>query len=480
MRRSALALTMIMALAGCTSSPAGPTDNGTNMPSPPPTHSTPSSPEPPLREPSSPPTVADSADAPSAEVGVHAVEDGLKLTGLENAGSFVWSPSGRTAVVKAKSGWYLLNTEGPSLERLPAFDPLGAPVFWSESDLLWMEGGRLLRLRNLATGDDRLLHDFGTQVVHFLRPEETRYVVNRARGLVQQGYRFGTIVTGELGGQDETVLLKTGHLIGRMASGPVLAVEGYRGGPLWALASTGEKRLLSEEDAYFVQVSPDGRRALWLTGSPRESSWWDLFKPAVAYADPPYDPPLTDLWTWNGVDDPVRIALGGTFSARAAFSPDGTYIALALNENLMTDSFNPPTDDKPGHLAVVEGREIRRLVTFAGRVSLGIWLGSDGFQFSPPAGKTGAQAPIFRIDLTGEQTIFSGGIWYWAGNREGRALIVNWQGDVTTVHWSDSTREARIEFDPNEHLGDPWYVPSSSPYLPFVRGERVALRRLLE
>jgi hypothetical protein len=413
---------------------------------------------------------------PSAELGARFAGEDLELTGLGDVRSITWSPSGRTAVVAAHAGWYLLDTEEPSLKPLPAFKPMETPAFWSESDLLWLNEGRL-QLRNLTTGEDRLLHDFGAPVIHFVRPDDTRYIANREQGRVQQGYRFGTIVAGALGGQDETVLLETGHLIGRMAGGQVLAVEGPRAGPVWALTPTGEKRLLSEATAYFVQVSPDGSQALWLTGSPEKSTWLDLFRPATAYADPPYDPPLADLWTWNGNGDPVRVPLGGVFSARAQFSPDGSYIALALNEDVMTEvPPDPAAAAKPGNLAVVIGNEIRPLATFEGRVGLGMWLGSDGFQFAPPAEKTGGQAPIFRIDLTGVQAQFSGGIWYQAGNPDERSLIVNWKGDVTTVHWSDSAREARVDFDPNQHLGHPVYVPPSAPYLPFVSGERVVLR----
>lgn len=379
------------------------------------------------------------------------------------------------AVVLAKSGAYLLDKAEPSIVRLD-LAPWGTPVFWTESELFWEKKG-CLQVRDLTNGTDRLLHDFGAPGAHFLRLGDTRYVFNREKGVVTQGYHFGTIVAGQLGSPQETALIDTGHLIGRMTNGQVLAVEGYRGGPLWVVTDTGQKRLLSKEDAYFVQLSPDGNRALWLTRGPQKSAWLDLFKPAAAHADPPYDPPLADLWTWNGSDDPVRIPLGGTFSARAKFSPDGRYIALALNGAFSETE----TADQPGRLAVVVGNEMRPLATFDGRVGLGIWLGGDGFSYSPPSrDRAGGQAPIMRIDLTGKQTQFSGGVWYETVTHDGKRLIIDWKGDFASVHWSDSAHEARINVNPNEQPGSVLYVPSSAPYLPFVMGEKVLLKRLTD
>lgn len=478
MRKIGLALIMITFLVGCSPVPTAVPGPGADQTLPVATNSSPpnlervppSEPEPPMAPPR----------ALLADPAVRTVADGLEVTGLENGWVLSWSPSGRRAVMLGKSGAYLLDTEGPSISRLD-LEPWGIPVFWSESELFWEHGGRL-QVRSLADGTDRLLHDFGAPVIHFLRPGDARYVANREKGVVQQGYRFGTIVAGALGGQTETTLIETGHLVGRMRNGQVLAAEGYRDGPLWAITNTGEKRLLSKEAACFVQLSPDGGRALWFTRSPQTSSWLDLFKSAVAYADGPYDPPLADLWIWAGSGDPVRIPLGGTFSARARFSPDGESIALALNGAF--DETVPPgtvTADRPGRLAVVNGNEIQPLATFDGPVGLGIWLGGDGFWYSPPAReKTGAQAPIMRISLAGEQTQFSGGIWYEADARDGRSLIVNWKGDLTTVHWSDSAQEARIRFDPNEHAGSPLYVPSTAPYLPFVSGDKVVCLRVTD
>jgi len=459
---------LIAIMTGCSRGagpePAPPPREAERAPAPPPREAEPA-PAPPRV--TAPPTLPDP--------GVRSLAGDLEVQPIAGTRAVSWSPSGRRAVMLAKPGAYLLETAAPSLTRLD-FAPREAPVFWSESELLWEQAGRL-QVRDLTTSADRLLHDFGAPVIHFLRPGDTHYVVNREKGLVQQGYRFGTIVAGQLGGQDETVLIDMGHLIGRMAAGEVLAVEGYRGGPLWALTDKGEKRLLSQENAYFVQLSPDGRQALWLTRSPEKSSWLELLKPAVAHADPPYDPPLTDLWTWDGSGDPVRIPLGGPHSARANFSPDGRLIALALN-GVLTDA--QPVVDQPGSVAVVTGTEIQTLATFDGRVGLGIWLGSDGFRYSPPIReKTGAQAPITRMSLTGE-TEYSHGIWYEAGTRDGRSLILNWMGDLTTVRWSDSAREARIDFDPNDHVGHPLYVPPSAPYLPFVSGDRVTFKRLVD
>lgn len=460
MRRTALLLAVILAvLTGCAGQPPAP--------APPPA--------PPVPPPSQPPPPRTQQGPAPVQPEVRTVEEDLELTGLEETRSVTWSPSGRRAVVLAKSGAYLLDTEGPSLEPLAGFAPLHRPIFWAETDLLWMKEGRLL-LRDLGTGEDRLLHDFRGLVIHFLRPSDTHYVVNREQGVVQQGYRFGTIVAGELGKEGERVLIETGHLIGRMKNGLVLAVEGYRQGPLWAISPTGEKRLLSEAPAYFVQLSPDGERALWLTGSPPRASWLDLFGPAVAHADGPYDPPLTDLWTWDGAGDPVRIPLGGTFSARAAFSPDGKRIALALNEPFR-EFIGPEMPKRPGRLAVVEAGAIRPLATFEDWVGLGMWLGNDGFRFMPPMEKTGAQAPIMRIDLKGEQTTFSS-FWLQAGIPEGENLILDWKGDLSTVYWKGAAAPARVRYSPNDHLGHPIYVGPSAPYLPFSGKGSLWLKRL--
>lgn len=140
---------------------------------------------------------------------------------------------------------------------------------------------------------------------------------------------------------------------------------------------------------------------------------------------------------------------------------------------------------KPGRLTVVEGGELRSIGTFDGWVGLGMWLGSDGFQFMPPAmEKTGAQAPIMRIDLDGKQEQFSGGLWYRAGmwDQAGtlgfKYLVLNWKGDVTTAHWHDSAQVAWVNFNPNHHLGNLLYMPPSAPYLPFSGSDRLWLKRL--
>ncbi len=150
------------------------------------------------------------------------------MTGLDQPWAGAWSPSGRRVLLRSGRLIYLLDLAEPSLERIPGVGPW-EPVLWSEMELLWMdEDGRVL-LRNLETGEDWPIHDFGGPVSHYIRPGDTHYVVNRERGAVTPGYHFGTIVAGELGGDDEQVLIETGHLIGRMASGQVLAVEGLRG-----------------------------------------------------------------------------------------------------------------------------------------------------------------------------------------------------------------------------------------------------------
>lgn len=456
----ALALVANLAFSGCSSAPQPPT--------PQPAESEGRTSQTPSSQPANSP-------APPPWLGVKAVGDDLELTGLTGVSAITWSPSGRRALVASDPGWFLLDTEGPSIEPIPPLENLAVPpAFWSENEVLWMKGGRL-QLRNLATGEDRLLHDFGAQAIHWLRPGDTHYVVIREPTINQQEYRFGAIVSGELGGSGETVVIKTGHVIGRMASGDLLAVEGQRGGPLWAISPTGEKRLLSQQDAYFVRLSPDGTRALWFTGEPREASWLGLFKPATAYADAPFDPPLTDLWTWDGAADPVRIPLGGTYSVQALFSPDGTHIVLALNEGILSE--NSAALDKPGHLAVVTGARIRTLATFEGRVGLGMWLGTEAFKYTPPMEKTGAQPPIFRIDLTGKTEALPG-LWQMAYSAGDTGLLLLRDETEAVLYWSDSAQPARTRLALRENPGQPLYVPPGAPYLPFVRSDRVLLKRL--
>jgi len=351
-----------------------------------------------------------------------AVGEDVLVTGLDRPWAGAWSPSGRRVVLCSGRLTYLLDLAEPSLERIPSVGPW-EPVFWSETELFWMdENGRVL-LRNLETGDDRLIHDL-------------------------------------------QVLIETGHLIGRMASGQVLAVEGRREGPLWALTPTGEKRLVSRDDAHFVQLSPDGGRALWFTGGP----------------EPAYDPPLTDLWTWDGAGDPVRIPLGGAYSAWAQFSPDGQRIALALNEEIRTElAPGEERQPRPGHLAVVEGGRIRVPATFEGRVGIDMWLGNDSFRFTRPSENTGAQPPIPRMDLSGGQSVVDG-LWYHpqiypAPHHPDRGpnMLVIWRDDVATVYWSDSERVAQVSLNGDVH-GQPLYAPPWAAYRPV--GDSDSLRFL--
>lgn len=461
MRRGLIAFAVLVVLmAGCGSKAPHAVD--------------PPAPAPPTRaEPALPATTPVPSPEPVGPAVRTSGED-LEVTGLKNASPTAFSPSGRRMVVREESGaHFLLDTAVPSLAPLAAFDPFDLPVFWSETEIVWQRDGPL-KVRDLATGQDRVLHEFGAQVIHYLRPGDTHYVVSRAQGMVQQGYRFGKIVSGRLGSQEEKTLIETGHLIGRMAGGQVLAVEGLRGGPLWSISPTGEKRLLSKEPAFFVQVSPDGKRALWLTGPEPKSSWLDLLKPAVAHADGPYDPPLNHLWTWDGAGAPVRISLGGTFSARAEFSPDGSRVALAMNEGFI----GPDMWEKPGRVAVLENGKIRVLATFQGWGGIGMWLGPDGFRFLPPMReKTGGQAPVQRIDLRGEQTTVQGGMWFNPGRPSGEQLMLFWQEGLSPVYWRGAATVARVRYNPN-WIGHPYYAPPHSVYLPFAHKDGMRLVKL--
>jgi len=148
-----------------------------------------------------------------------------------------------------------------------------------------------------------------------------------------------------------------------------------------------------------------------------------------------------------------------------------------LNEEIWTEL--APGEERlplPGHVAVVEGEEIRVLATFDGRVGIGMWLGADGFRFQPPVEKTGAQAPVLRMDLNGQQSEMHG-LWYHSGPHGGPNMLVLWSGDVSTVYWSDSARVVQVSFDVNRH-GDPLYVPPSALYLPVRSPGSLCLLRL--
>lgn len=359
------------------------------------------------------------------------------------------------------------------------------PVFWSESKVLWMKDGRLQE-RNLDTGENRGLHDFDTQAMYWLDDTGMYYVAIREPDMNEQGYRTGAIVTGMLGSDSERVLIDTGYVVGRMATGWLLAVEGQQGGKLWAISPSGKKELISRQDVYFVELSPDGWQALWFTGSPQRTSWLPLFRPATAFADAPFDPALTTLWLWDGIDDPVRIPLGGTCSARAEFSPDGSCVALALNEEIWSEI--PAETDKPGHLAVAADTGIRTLATFDGRVSLGMWLGTEAFQYVPPQEKTGGKAPIYRIDLTGAiealpdyELVPDYGLLpdYWRlTDPAGGLLLLLRRENGMDLYWSNASQPAHITVEVGENLGYPLYVSPGAPYLPFVRSDRVLLKRI--
>lgn len=444
----------------------------------------PATPEsPPVESPAMPP-------APPESPSVQALGSDLAVTGLERPWLRAWSPSGRRALLTGSPDRaFLLDTEAAGVSPLAGMAGLYSAEFWSERELLWMDRQGRLSVRDLQSGGDRLLHEFGSPVLGWFRPGDTHFVANRVKGMVQQGYQFGAIVAGQLGATGETELIESGHLIGRMVDGQVLAVEGHRGGPLWAFAPTGERRLLSRTPAYFVQLSPDGRRALWLTGPEAGAAGLaglsgsgaravgptgpgpgatllDWLRPAVAHADPPYLPRLSDLWLWDGgPGEPQRIPLGGTFSAQAESSPDGLRVALALN---------PPFDEVPrpatgpGTLAVIEEGRLRPLATSAELVSIGMWLGPDGFQFGrASAEKTGAQAPIMRIDLAGQETQFSQAIWWPVGRPGGEQLLLDWRGEDSVVCWRGEARPARVAFGPNDQVGEPQYVPPQALYMAF-------------
>lgn len=399
----------------------------------------------------------------------------LEFVGVENASSVVWSPSGHRAVVQSDTGGYLLDVAARSLTALPAFTPAQSPTFWSESEVVWLQDGRL-QLRDLVSGQTRMLNDFGESVTHFLRPGDTHYVVTRPNRAVEQGHPFGKIVAGALNSKDETVVIDTGYLVGRMADGNLLAVEGpHPRGPLWSISSSGEKQLVSQTPVSFVQIAPDGLHALWLTGDSGKP-------PAQQDADYAFDPPLTDLWTWDRTHPPVRVPLGGAFSARAGFAPDGSRIALALNQGFA----NTDTTGKPGTLAVAEGGKVRHLATFAGRVRRGMWFGSTAFQFNDPnRDVTGGSSPITLLNRTGKQEDVSAGQWYYAQRDQlipdtvaWAQLIMHWRDDGTTVQWADSDQTAHINFNPNDHLGNLLYVPPKAPYLPIAGPDRLWLKWL--
>ncbi|MGE5674073.1 MAG: hypothetical protein ACM3XM_09300, partial [Mycobacterium leprae] len=106
-------------------------------------------------------------------------------------------------------------------------------------------------------------------------------------------------------------------------------------------------------------------------------------------------------------------------------------------------------------------------------------------QFIPPMReKTGGQAAIARIDLTGKQEWLKGGWWQLAGTCDQagalgrRTLILTWSGDHSPVYWSDSTEPAHVDYDPNRQHGNLLYARPSDPYLPIAGPDTLWLLRL--
>lgn len=271
---------------------------------------------------------------------VHRNGQELVVTGIGRATATTWSPSGRRAVIQAGGGAYLLEDDPLTVRLLPGFTTKEAVAFWSEEEVLW-QGEGSLKLRDLVSGQDRLQHSFGASVIHLVRPGDSHYVALRPTESISLGYQMGEVVTGRIGGQEERTLIASGYVVGRLRTGKFLAVASEKeGGPLWAISPAGEMEPLSVGAAHFVQLSPGGEWALWLTDAEERAVDPEQF----------YDPPLTDLWVSDGLEAPRRIPLGGSYSVRAAFSPDGRRIALALNEGFLTAQ-----DVRPGQLAVWEG-----------------------------------------------------------------------------------------------------------------------------
>lgn len=410
------------------------------------------------------------AEAPPSEAvqatpAVRRTGQELEVTGIGRATDVTWSPSGRRAVIQAGRGAYLLEVDSLTVRPLAGLS--GAVSFWSEDEVLW-QGEGSLQLRDLVSDQDRLLHQFGAPVIHRLRPEDTHYVALRSADPFLQGYGLGQVVAGRLGTQEERILLPSGYLVGRLRTGQLLAVAGENeSGPLWAISPEGELHPLSEGAAHFVQISPGGDRALWLTDREERPVNRDQF----------YDPPLTDLWVWDGHGAPHRTPLGGSLSVQAAFSPDGSRIALALNEGFVTSD-----DARPGKLAAWEKGEIRPLAPFEGKVGLGIWL-EDGFTFTPPGWETtGALMPLYRVDLSGQQGLVKGfrqSVSRWdqtgVGPATWRSLIMIWPEREPSVYWRDSQRVLQVEADP---LDSPLYARPTDPYLPFALDDQLLLRPL--
>lgn len=436
-------------------------------------------------QPDQAPATPDTAPPPPPRTapppGVSRSGEDLEIT-LPKITNLIWSPSGRLAVVQTDTRNYLLEAEKPGLDPLPLDS--GAISFWSETELLWTPRGPRgdLNLRDLTTGRDRLLHHSETPLLHLLKPGEQHLIYLLSTGAAQQG-PFGKIYWTRLGEPGSTLLLENARFAGRMADGRIIATEAPAGGgPLWVLHPDGKKAQLSKETAHFPAVSPDGKRLLWFTGpAPQQkSSWLEWLKPAVAHASGPYDPPLTDLWVWEGSGEPKRFALGCTCSAHALFSPDSRRIALSINETFMEDGVGPKQDQvpKPGKIALVENGTMRDLAQYPDRTTVGIWLGNDGVQIRPVIReKTGGMPPLLRLTLDGK-VADQAGMWFlhqdpWNGVQVSRWLA----GDRWEIHW-ESGLTAALRIADNEHPTRGRSLQPGDPYAALIWEDRTILRKV--
>lgn|GEM_PF-3388388 len=402
--RKLLAAAALILVSAC-ASPAPTPSQGPSAPTP-----TPVSPTATLPAPEPDPV----ATAPE----VVATDSGFTLRGLEEVGAVAWSPSGKLAVLSTGAGQWLLDTTHPSLRPLPdtgdayplAYwdahsNPL-RPRFWTESTVAWHRLGATglqLMVSDLKSGTTRAVHRFPLPATHFVRPGELRIVYHLHNSVTSRNTSCGPVMTGELGKEPDRTLLENGRLLGRLAGGQVVVVEGCGAGRIGVTDLAGQFTWLTDQVASQPAISPDGKQLLWFT-APSRISLRPLLGPAVAHADPRgYDFGMDTLWVWGGSGAPTRIPLGGEYVVDALFEPDGRRVALALN------GLGPGEDRplKPGFIAVVDGMAMQRLAEGNEGVRLHMWSAGEVVFQRLASEKTGGQPPLVGVDTAGTEKTWS-------------------------------------------------------------------------
>jgi hypothetical protein len=444
MRRTAWLLLAALTFAGCTGGPRKASD----QPAPPQQEETAETPQP-----APPPQPAPQAPKADGPVVLRQGSD-LWIPRLSQASSVAWSPSTAVAVIQAPDGAYLLDPDQSELQELPGLISVSRVFFWSEGELAWTrEIGhhQWLMLRDTATGKDRELIDFGGTANHFIQPGDARAVFCRVKGQAsgEVPHPYGEIIA--TGPGQESSLLPEGYLVGRLADGRTLVVQGRRYGPLAAVDQSGSLTWLSRENVYFPQISPDGKRVLWFTRAGNPAPNQDELYPKA-----------DTLQIWDGGSSALSVALPKEIAiVEALFAPDGRRIAVATAD-LGTGA---------GHLSVWDGARLLPLQNHTMRMPLKGWDGNGILYFRPSQEKTGAEPAIFRTDLDGKETIVP------YRNKWGAYIAVSLDGKQflhADVIWPDSAERRRVDREPVQVLSS----RPDDPYLASVEPDGLWLLKL--